>query len=407
VPARDPSQVRVTGPLAPHADGFRAALDAQGFSPWSQMFYLHLLADVSRWLAAQNLDGSGLTDASTAAFIQDRRARGRARFRSVQGLAPLMSFLRDAGAAPLPEAAEASGDEAGILEAEFAGHLTADRGLRPPTVTHYASSARRFLRSLPAGGDGGILAGLTADAIWSFVIAESSRRGARSLNSDVTAVRSLLRFLHLKGRIPDPMDGAVPWAAAWQRPPMTRKIRPDDVAMILASCDRDTHAGRRDYAVLMLLARLGLRAGEAAAARAGDIDWRAGTILVRGKGGREERMPLPADAGAAIADYCRNARPQDAASGMLFLHARAPYGPVSPSAVGDVVVRACRRAGLEPASAHQLRHSAATAMRRAGAPLSEISELLRHRHEGTTSKYGTIDPDELGPATHPWPGEAS
>jgi len=202
VPARDPSQVRVTGPLAPHADGFRAALDAQGFSPWSQMFYLHLLADVSRWLAAQNLDGSGLTDASTAAFIQDRRARGRARFRSVQGLAPLMSFLRDAGAAPLPEAAEAPGDEAGILEAEFAGHLTADRGLRPPTVTHYASSARRFLRSLPAGGDGGILAGLTADAIWSFVIAESSRRGARSLNSDVTAVRSLLRFLHLKGRIP-------------------------------------------------------------------------------------------------------------------------------------------------------------------------------------------------------------
>jgi hypothetical protein len=212
------------------------------------MFYLHLLADVSRWLAAQNLDGSGLTDASTAAFIQDRRARGRARFRSVQGLAPLMSFLRDAGAAPLPEAAEAPGDEAGILEAEFAGHLTADRGLRPPTVTHYASSARRFLRSLPAGGDGGILAGLTADAIWSFVIAESSRRGARSLNSDVTAVRSLLRFLHLKGRIPDPMDGAVPWAAAWQRPPMTRKIRPDDVAMILASCDRDPHAGRRDAA---------------------------------------------------------------------------------------------------------------------------------------------------------------
>lgn len=407
MPARDPSQVRVTGPLAPHADGFRAALDAQGFSPWSQMFYLHLLADASRWLAAQGLDASGLTDASAAAFIKDRRARGRARFRSVQGLVPLLSFLRDAGAAPVPETAEAPGDEAAILVAEFAGYLAAGRGLRASTVAGYARSARRFLRSLPAGGDESVLAGLTADAIRSFVIAESSRRGARSLNSDVTAVRSLLRFLHLTGRIPDPVDGAVPWAAAWQRPPMTRKIRPDDVAAILASCDRDTHAGRRDYAVLMLLARLGLRAGEAAAARAGDIDWRAGTILVRGKGGRDEQMPLPADAGAAIADYCRNARPQDAASGMLFLHARAPYGPVSPSTVGHVVVRACRRAGLEPASAHQLRHSAATAMRRAGAPLSEISELLRHRHEGTTSKYGTIDPDELGPVTHPWPGEAS
>src|SRR6266567_939031 len=181
------------------------------------------------------------------------------------------------------------------------------------------------------------------------------------------------------------MDGAAPAAAGWHRPPLTRKIRPGDVAAILASCDRDTHAGRRDYAILMLLARLGLRAGEAAAARAGDIDWRSGTILVRGKGGRDERLPLPSDVGAAIADYCRNARPA-AASGMLFLHARAPYRPISSSAVAHVVVRACRRAG---------------------APLPEISQLLRHQHEGTTSRYGAIDPGELGPVTAPWPGEAA
>ena len=123
--------------------------------------------------------------------------------------------------------------------------------------------------------------------------AESRRRGTGSLKNDVTAVRSLLRFLHLRGLIPDPLDGAAPAAAGWHRPPLTRKIRPEDVNAILASCDRDTHAGHRDYAILMLLARLGLRAGEAAAARAGDIDWRSGTILVRGKGGRDEQMPLP------------------------------------------------------------------------------------------------------------------
>jgi integrase len=157
----------------------------------------------------------------------------------------------------------------------------------------------------------------------------------------------------------------------------------------------------------MLLARLGLRAGEAAAARVGDVDWRAGEILVRGKGGHDERLPLPPDVGAAIADYCRHARPADAAGGMLFVHARAPYGPVSASTVGHVVVRACRRAGLEPASAHQLRHAAATAMRRAGAPPSEISQLLRHRHENTTARYGTIAPEELGPVAHPWPQAAS
>jgi integrase/recombinase XerD len=401
---RGPFQVRVSGPLAPHADGFRAALDARRFSPWSQMFYLHLLADVSRWLDQHGLDASGLTDANVSAFRQDRRSRGRARFRGTQGLALLVSFLRDAGAAPPPTAAEPS-DETAVLAAEFAGYLAGERGLRPQTIVLYSRAARRFLNSLPEGGDG-ILAGLTADAVRSFVIAESGQRGTGSLKNQVTAVRSLLRFLHLRGRIPDPVDGAAPAAAGWHRPPLTRQIRPGDVAAILASCDRDTHAGRRDYAILMLLARLGLRAGEAAAARVGDIDWRSGTILVRGKGGRDERLPLPSDIGAAIAEYCRHARPV-VASRMLFLHARAPYGPMSSSAVAHVVVRACRRAGLPPASAHQLRHAAATAMRRAGAPLSEISQLLRHQNEGTTSRYGTIDPDELGPVTAPWPGEAA
>ena len=402
---RDPSRVRVAGPLAQHADGFRAALAARGFSPWSQMFYLHLLSDLSRWLGERGLDASGLTDANASAFRQDRRSRGRARFRGVQGLALLLSFLRDAGAAPSPAVAE-PGDETGVLVAEFAGYLAGERGLRPQTVVLYSAAARRLLDSLPEGG-GGVLAGLTADAVRSFVIAESGLRGTGSLKNQVTAVRSLLRFLHLKGRIPGPMDGAAPAAAGWHRPPLTRRIRPGDVAAILASCDRSTHAGRRDYAILMLLARLGLRAGEAAAARIGDIDWRSGEILVRGKGGRDERLPLPPDVGAAVADYCRRARPRDAASGMLFLHARAPYGPVTSSAVGHAVKRACLRAGLEPASAHQLRHAAATAMRRAGAPLSEISQLLRHQHESTTSRYGTIDPDELGPVTAPWPGQAS
>lgn len=155
----------------------------------------------------------------------------------------------------------------------------------------YARSARRFLGSLPEGGGEGILARVTADAVRAFFLAESGRRGSGSLHNDVTAVRSLLRFLHLRGIVPDSVDGAVPAAADWHRPPLTRKIRPDGVAAILASCDRDTHAGRRDYALLMLLARLGLRAGKAAAIRTGDIDWRCGTILVRGKGGYDERLP--------------------------------------------------------------------------------------------------------------------
>ena len=402
--ARSPSQVRVTGPLAGHADGFRSALAARGFSPWSQMFYLHLLADVSRWLSSHGLDASGLTGATASAFIQDRRSRGRARFRGTRGIATLLAFLGEAGAA-LPPAAEAAGDQAGILTAEFGAYLTGERGLRPQTVAHYTVSARRFLNSLPGHGDG-ILAGLAADSVQSFVIAESSRRGTGSLKNVVTAVRQLLRFLHLRGLIPDPLEGAAPAVAGWHRPPLTRRIRPGDVAAILASCDRSTPAGRRDYAIVILLARLGLRAGEAAAARAGDIDWRSGQILVRGKGGHDEQMPLPADVGTAIADYCAHARPRDEASEMLFLHARAPYGPLTPSAVSNIVARACLRAGLQPASAHQLRHAAATALRRAGAPLSEIGQLLRHQHDATTSRYGTIDPGELGPVMASWPQTA-
>jgi integrase/recombinase XerD len=203
VVTRSPSQVRVAGPLAPHADGFRAELSAQGFSPWSQMFYLHLLADVSRRLDKRGLDASGLTDANASAFRQDRRSRGRARFRGTRGLALLVSFLRDAGAAPPPTAPE-PGDETAALVAEFAGYLAGERGLRPQTVALYSAAARRFLDSLP----GGVPAGLTAGAVRSFVIAESGRRGTGSLKNQVTAVRSLLRFLHLRGRIPGAMDGA-------------------------------------------------------------------------------------------------------------------------------------------------------------------------------------------------------
>ena len=171
VVTRGPSQVRVSGPLAPYADGFRAALDAWRFSAWSQMFYLHLLADVSRWLDRQGLGPSGLTDANVSAFRHDRRSRGRARFRGTRGLTLLVSFLRDAGAVPPPISAE-PGDETAVLVAEFAGYLAGERGLRPQTIVLYSGTARRFLNSLPDGVDG-ILAGLTADAVRSFVIATS------------------------------------------------------------------------------------------------------------------------------------------------------------------------------------------------------------------------------------------
>ena len=401
---RGPSHVRVSGPLAPYADGFRAALDAWRFSPWSQMFYLHLLADVSRWLDRHGLGPSGLTDANVSAFRQDRRSRGRARFRGTQGLVLLVSFLRDAGAVPPPTAAE-PGDETAVLVAEFAGYLAGERGLRPQTIVLYSGTARRFLNSLPDGGDG-ILAGLTADAVRSFVIAESGRRGTGSLKNQVTAVRSLLRFLHLRGRVPDPVDGAAPAAAGWHRPPLTRQIRPGDVAAILASCDRDTHAGRRDYAILMLLSRLGLRAGEAAAARTGDIDWRSGTLrITTSKGRRGDVLPLSQTVGRALVAYLKRGRPKTLDDHVFVRHFLPVGEPLISHDITTTVRRAFRRAGLVLPSmgAHVLRHTTASRLVRAGVSLKYIADVMRHHDIDTTRIYTKVDWPRLAEVALAWP----
>jgi integrase/recombinase XerD len=286
---------------------------------------------------------------------------------------------------------------------EFTAFLADERGLAQGTICYYRDHARRFLSAHAAREAG--LAGLTAGEVSSFLLSESSRRGSGSLQNMVTALRALLRFLHVCGHMPVPLAGALPAVAGWSRPPLTRALRPADVARLLDSCDRATAAGRRDYAVLMLLARLGLRAGEAAALRTGDVDWRAGEILVRGKGGRHERLPLPADVGEALAGYCRHGRPR-AGQPFVLLQARAPYAGLSADTVSQLVKRACRRAGLPPAGAHQLRHAATTAMRQAGAPLAEVGQVLRHRHVATTARYGSVDVAELAALAQPWPAGA-
>lgn len=175
---------------------------------------------------------------------------------------------------------------------------------------------------------------------------------------------------------------------------------------LLDSCDRCTAAGRRDFAILTVLTRLGLRAGELASLRVEDVDWRTGEIAVGGKGNRHDRLPLPVDVGQALADYCRGGRPSHG-DRHLFVQARAPYAGLSASAVSHVVVRACQRAGLAPSGAHRLRHSSATAMRAAGAPLFEIGQVLRHRHTVTTAGYAKDDLEALATIVRPWPGSAA
>jgi integrase/recombinase XerD len=394
--SRTASRVRVAGPLAPFAAGFGQELGRLGYTPLSAANQVRVLAHASRWLQAQGLGAGEFTPERVGLFLQARRAAGYTCWLSERGLAPLLGYLRSAGVVPGPARAARPGAAELLLE-RYRAYLVAERGLAASTVGYYLAEARLFLAA--AGPD---LDGLVAAAVTDFVRQQCCRRGTGSAKILVTALRSLLRFLHLEGVIAGPLAGAVPAVAGWRGGSLPRGLGWDQVTCLLGSCDRSAVTGRRDLAVLTLLARLGLRAGEVAALELGDIDWRAGELVVRGKGRREERLPLPADVGEVIAGYLRDGRGAgDCRS--VFLSVRAPYGGVSADAVKAIVRSACLRAGLPPAGAHRLRHTAATRMLQAGAPLAEVGQVLRHRAASTTAIYAKVDHGALRELARPWP----
>jgi site-specific recombinase XerD len=289
-----------------------------------------------------------------------------------------------------------------VLLERYRGYLAAERGLAASTIRYYLDEARGFL----AGRDGGV-AGLTAAAVTGFVAAECRRRSTGSAKVLVTALRSVLRFLAVEGLADAGLPAAVPSVAGWRGGGLPKALPAGQVAALLAACDRDTATGLRDFAVLTLLARLGLRACEVAALELGDVGWRAGEVRIRGKARRDEQLPLPSDVGEALAAYLRAGRPAGTASRRVFLRSRAPAGGLSAEAVKGIVRGACRRAGIAPAGAHRLRHTAATAMLQAGAPLTEIGQVLRHRSVSTTAIYAKVDHGALGALALPWPGGLS
>lgn len=398
-----PSPARVTGPLAPYAEGFRAELIGQGYAPLSARNQLWVMAHLSRWLEGNQLEAAELTPARVCEFLDARRIQGYTCWLSERGVAPLLHYLRGLEVAP-PAAETVVESPLQELLAAYRSYLVRERGLAETTVYRYQRIARLFLaeRSDPVAVD---LKNLGAAEVAEFTLRVCRQASVANAANMVTALRSLLRFLHLEGSISGPLALAVPAVARWRGSSLPRALDPSQVAQLLKSCDRRRAVGRRDFAILTLLARLGPRAGEVAALRLEDIDWRAGEILVRGKGRREERLPLPADVGEAVAAYLRRGRPR-AECRALFLRIRAPHRPLTTAGVTSVVRHACERAGLVPVGAHRLRHSAATAMLRAGAPLEEIGQVLRHRSAATTAIYAKVDRDALGEIAQVWPGGA-
>lgn len=398
------AQVVVTGPLAPYVAGYRHDLSSKGYSAWTAVSYLYSLARVSRWLAEQGLTAVDLDAECVERFLAGRPASRRSvvQRRTRRGMMSLLGHLRALGVAPALTAAK--GTAADALLNEFAEFLRNERGLAEKTVCVYRRVAGLFLSSQL--GDGVDVRALTARHVGAFVLVQAQQRGAGSLNNVVTALRALLRFCYLRGYTVTPLAAAAPRTVGWRDRGFARTLGPGQVERLLASCDRRTSTGRRDFAILVVLARLGLRANEVAALRVDDVDWRAGEIAVHGKGNRTDRLPLPVDVGQAIAGYCRRGRPQRECRA-LFVQAKAPYAAMSSTAVSKVMQAACARAGLPKAGAHQLRHSAAVALRRAGAPLFEIGQLLRHQHAVTTAGYARDDQDALAEVARRWPGGAA
>ncbi|MDQ5841116.1 MAG: site-specific integrase [Chloroflexota bacterium] len=399
----DASTVEVPGPLGLYAPGFRQELSRLGYSRWTAYALLLLMADVSRWMVRQVVEPAQLDTAGADAYLAYRRDSGQVRRRTRRGLLPLLGYLRSVGVFDGP-AVPVAADPLDRLLGEFEAYLSTERGLAVGTIWGYRHIASLFCATLPAPmrTDGGPLSDLTAARVNAFMLDETGRRTAGTAGNVVTSLRAFLRFAYLQGHTPVSLADAVLTAPGWRDSGRSRAVPDAQVAALLASCDRRTPIGRRDFAILTVLARLGLRAKEVTALRVDDINWRAGEITVAGKGNRRERLPLPVDVGAAIAEYCRHGRRRGDCRA-VFLHARAPYAALTSDAVTVVVKRACERAGLPPIGAHRLRHSTATALRRAGAPLLEIGQLLRHRHTVTTAIYAKDDIDALATIAKQWP----
>jgi site-specific recombinase XerD len=303
----------------------------------------------------------------------------------------------------VPPADEPARSEVEELLVSYRAWLCSERGLAAVTARNYADMVRPFVASRSNAAAELVLSSLAAGDVLAFVLADCPHRRPGSAKLLVTALRSLLGYLHVKGVIARPLAPVVPSVAGWRLAGLPRGLGAEQAAALLAGCDLQTAVGVRDFAILKLLVRLGMRRGEVAILALDDIDWRSAEIAVRGKGNRCERLPLPADVGDALAEYLRRARPVSAEGRAVFVRVKAPRRALTPAGISQVVIAAGHKAGLGRVNAHRLRHTTATELLRSGAPLVEIGQLLRHRSPQTTAIYAKVDRERLRALARPWP----
>ena len=393
---------RRPGRLGPFVEGYRVWLLESGYTPQTVRAMLKELGSLGRWMDAEGVGIGALTVGAIESFLADRRAAGRRRVPTVRALRSMQTYLRDVGVMVAELPPTLSPVEA--LVDEYRDWLVADRGLAAMTVLRYETLARRLLtaRVTPANELG--VVDLDGAVVSRFLLAECDRVCLGSAKGKVAELRSLLRFLHVRGFTPRSLAESVPGVAGWRETTIPPTMPQSDIEALLASCDRSMLDGARDHAMLLLLARLGLRSIEIARLQVEDLDWRAGDLLVRGKARRDDRLPILDDVGVALAEYLALRGRHD--SRHVFLTLRAPTRPIRADLVGDVVQRHCRQAGVPHVGPHRLRHTLATRMLAAGAALAEISQVLRHSDLATTAIYAKVDLGRLRQVARPWPGAA-
>lgn len=385
------------GPLGPWAAGMAGQLERLGYASSTAAKHMKLAGRLSRFLDHRGLAANDLSAEVVEEFFEDLHAHHGHSWPTPKAFVWLVDYLREAGVVAAAHSPAPRSREEELL-VRYRQHLLDERGLAAKTVIARERTAQLFL----AEHAGRELGDLDGGDVSRFMTRQCRRLSLRSAERLVNGLRSFLRFALVEGVITVPLAGAVPGVARWSGAGLPRGLAGAEVAALLGSCDRRRAIGRRDYAILVLLARLGLRAAEVAALRLDDIDWQAGEIVVRGKGRTEDRLPLPADVGAAIAAYLRDRprRPERE----VFLRMCAPLRGLAPQGVSEVVRAASERAGLGSFGAHRLRHTAGTDMLRAGASLPEVAQVLRHRSVATTAVYAKVDHLALRLLATPWPG---
>ena len=402
----EPLRTLQESPLGAYIQLFADRLLKEGHSKQSAGHNFRVVRNFSRWMLQKKLGLGVLNEQLAEQYLQLCSRRGKLFRQDRSTLRRLLAVLCEAGAiAPKPPEVSVLGPLE-KLENDFERYLTQERGFATASDICHLPIFRQFLREHCTGGCGS-LSNLTATAINKFVERHVNDHGPRSAQIMCSILRSFLRYLRYRGEISCDLASAVPTVRRWKLSSLPKYLDPRDIKRVLATCDRHTALGRRDYAILVVLARMGLRANEVRFLTLDDIDWESGQLTVRGKGRRDVVLPLPKEVGAAIADYLRHGRPRSD-SRRLFLSYSAPHDGFSNSCtVTRVAAEALKRAGVDGVAhkgAHLFRHSLATQMLRAGASLTEIGQVLRHRNQDTTRIYAKVDLRSLRELALPWPG---